>query len=285
MVTAAAAEIGMPRGVWIGAAVAGGIAFVAAIGLAIAERGGISTWRQSARSVEVVVASVALVFLLAVGVAIATRADSAPSRDVVIVCIDSSASTADAREAYLADLKGLLLRAAFAEKRFYAADCGANVTGEVSWPVRRQFGGGEDYDSALARMMATREAEEVFFGGIEPLVRATADIGRLSLGEALAVMARQCRQAGGNCALYLFTDGEWNDALVRLRDGIGPKEERRYLRAHLPQLQDLRGSQVNFVGVGLGTSIGEPRLYEARELAEHLVERAGGTMYTWTARL
>ncbi len=107
----------------------------------------------------------------------------------------------------------------------------------------------------------------------------------MPLGEVLAVMARQCEQASGECTVYLFTNCEWADAALSLQDGISRSERSSYLKVYLPQLEGLNGSLVNFVGVGYGSSMGAVRLGEAHEIARELVEGAGGKMGVWTTRL
>jgi hypothetical protein len=282
LLTAAAAELGVPRAVWIVAAIAGTVSFVTAFVLYVAGRDGASQgspgqrWPQSPE----IVAAVGLIVLLGGGILIATSVDGSPSRGVAIICIDSSGSTKSVRASYLPDLKQVVLQAASRKQQLYVANCGSNATGQVNWPVHREFGPSRKADPG--RILAHREAEEVFSGGIAELVEAGPEARGTSLGEMLAVMARQCGQAGGSCELYLFTDGEWNDSQIRLRDGLSDGELRNYLTTYQ---MDLAGSQVNFVGVGLGTSIGEVRLGEAREIASQLVERAGGEMGAWTTRL
>lgn len=296
LTTAAAAGLGVSPGVWIAVAIAGGLSFVtAAVLFVVGPSKGLSgrarsdaaprRWHPGSpwkRSAELVVATVGLIALLGGGVVIATRVDLSPSRGAVIVCIDSSGSTSAARASYLSDLKNVVLQAALRRQRLYVADCGPNATGEVNWPVQRKFG--TDHE-APARTIAYLEAEEVFNRGVRGLVEAAPEARGMSLGEVLGVMALQCGQAGGSCTLYLFTDAEWSDGQIQLRDGLSEAERRNYLKTHLPQLRDLDGSQVNFVGVGLGTSIGGVRLGEAREIASQLVEGAGGEMGAWTARL
>jgi hypothetical protein len=308
LTTAAAAGLGAPKVVWIVAAVLGVLSLIAAAVLYAREalakplseraskaghprRGSFSRSRR----LEVFIA---LAAILVMGWALAGGVDHGGSLRVgdgvdhgvslrvgeaVLVCIDSSASTDPVRESYLLDLKKIVLQAALRRADFYAANCGANATGNVNWPVRRRFEPNFS-DEAVEQLELTRQAEDVFYGGLEKLVAARAQAQGVPLGEVLAVMARQCGQAGGNCIIYLFTDGEWSDDALRVRDGVSDSEQRSYLKAYLPQLQDLAGSQVNFVGVGYGTSMGEMHLAEARRLASKLVEGAGAEMGAWTTR-
>lgn len=100
----------------------------------------------------------------------------------------------------------------------------------------------------------------------------------------LAVVARQCAQAGGGCSIYMFTDGEWADKLIKVSDGVTEAEERNYRKAYAGRLSGLADSRVHFVGVGHGTPIGEGHLAEAESVAAELIRDAGGEM-TWSTRL
>jgi hypothetical protein len=303
LMTAAAQELGAPRFVWVGAAIAGGLTFAAALVLYVVQGkrpipgeeplpGGLrlpsgrrsSPLRWLLAQQREFAAAIALVGLLGTGAYAATKIDLPTSREsAVIVCIDSGSSTLRVRKGYLRDLSGVVLRAASEQTRFYAADCGFNATGTVDWPVKRKFA--HHFGGSLGRNEALDQAEHVFSQGILRLVRSGSGAGPSSVGEVLSVMARQCEQAGGNCTLYFFTDADWNDDQLRVGDGIGIGERREYLRTYRPQLEGLAGSRVNFVGVGLGTSMGGKRLNEAHKLAQTLVEDAGGKLGAWTARL
>lgn len=239
-------------------------------------------WPQ-AIVIIVVVCLLALMFFL-IG-----RGETEPAHaQPTLVCIDSTVSTDDVRDKYEVDLETVVQRAAVHRANFYAAACGANSTGEVNWPVHKRFA--SDYSSeSLAREQLEHQADEVKEGtahseGTDDLLDTVSHDGT-PLGEMLAVTARQCEQAGGECAIYLFTDGEWADGLLRIRDGVSERERRRYLEAYEEKLGGLRGSTVNFVGVGLGTVVGEVRLDEARAIAADLIEAAGGEPGFWTARL
>lgn len=295
LTTAAAAGLGAPKAVWIVAAVLGALAFIAAVVLYVTEaparpagkrasdtrrpsRGFLSHsgWLEVALGLSTVV--IAGWALAGVDLPGSHRVDK-----TMLVCIDSSASADPVRESYLLDLKKIVFQAAHRRADFFAANCGINATGNVNWPVRKRFDSvlrGE----AIARVELYRQAEEVFYSGLKKLVETRPQARGVPLGEVLAVMARQCGQEGGNCTMYLFTDGEWSDDSLRVRDGVSDSEQQSYLKAYLPQLRDLAGSQVNFVGVGYGTSMGEMHLAEARQLASELVEGAGGEMGAWTTR-
>jgi hypothetical protein len=128
-------------------------------------------------------------------------------------------------------------------------------------------------------MLGTTSSE-----GIKDLLQVQSHDGT-PIGEMLAVTARQCEQAGGDCAIYIFTDGEWADKLLRVSDGISKEEREDYLDVYVDRLSGLSGSTVNFVGVGLGTRMGEVHLDEAHQIVSELVEKSGGTMGFWTTRL
>jgi len=229
-----------------------------------------------------VVAALATIFMA--GVALSRNIDlSSSPGNAVIVCIDSSASVEEVRRSYLPDLGEVIHEAAVRRATFYASDCGFNATGEVTWPIRENFDfpySGESSTQAAVHFKVERLVRQNWNGRLT--VRSG---GGTPLGEVLAVMARQCNQAGGNCTLYLFTDGEWMDRTLAVRDGVSEEERRSYLETYLPQLRDLAGSEVNFIGVGYGTSMGEVHLGEAREIAAELIEAAGGKMGAWTTRL
>jgi hypothetical protein len=205
----------------------------------------------------------------------------------VLVCIDSTESTDDVRDEYLADLEKVVRQAAFHQDDFRAAACGANATGEVNWSVSRYFRALSSKEQT-ARQELEYQAGVVIEGneekrGIVELLdvesRETTPIG-----EMLAVTARQCD--GEGCQIYFFTDGEWADDLLHIKDGVSDGERRLYLSTYdSEKLNELDGSTVNFYGVGLKTEIGELRLNEAKSIAEELVEEGGGKMGDWRARL
>lgn len=232
-----------------------------------------------------VVVGMALVAAL-LGFAEGTKSEGRP----VIVCIDSTVSTNGVRSSYLPDLRRVVQGAAEHETHFYAAPCGANATGSVDWPVRTKFKSSYS-NPAQAAEQAKHQADEVIDGGekgqegLRDLLQVRSKLEGTPLGEMLAVLARQCSQAGGDCSVYLFTDGEWADKDLKVSDGIDETERNEYLGAYLSKLTGLAGSTVNFVGVGYGTTIGEVHLAEARELAALLVKEGGGKMGAWTTRL
>lgn len=227
---------------------------------------------------------------LAVVVLLLGLAEGSPPNNgrPVIVCVDSTVSTDGVRASYRPDLKTVIRRAALHQARFYAASCGANATGSVDWPIHRTFT--SSFGGDLAREQADHQVNVTVKGskhseGLDELLATSSKQPGTPLGEMLAVVARQCEQVGGNCSIYLFTDGEWAGKHLKVSDGVSETERRDYLKTYVPQLTDLSGSQVNFVGVGYGTSMGEVRLGEAREIAAELVQGAGGEMGIWTTRL
>ncbi|HEX5711863.1 MAG TPA: hypothetical protein VFX85_00960 [Solirubrobacterales bacterium] len=202
----------------------------------------------------------------------------------VIVCVDSTISTDPVRESYLPDLKAIARRAARARAPFYADACGENATGTVNWKVRKQFddaGLGGELDDEAAEGKLPRIEEQ-----LGDLVEQRTVRGGTPLGDMLAVTARQCAHRGGACEIYLFTDGEWADATVHVaREPISDEQESKYIDLYGDQLGGLDKAEVNFVGVGHGTDLDEPRLNEARELAEALIAEAEGEMGAWTTAL
>jgi hypothetical protein len=207
-------------------------------------------------------------------------AEAAP----VVVCVDSTLSTEDVREDYLPDLEEVAKAAAGRQASFYAAGCGKNATGDVNWPVHQRFDPGS-YEGELGDDVTKGQLEEVN-QGLDEIVNEKSRRDGTPLGEMLAVAARQCDQAGGECAIYLFTDGEWADDILHLpREGISKAAADRYLDTYEGQIGDLSGTVVHFVGVGYGTEIGEIRLNEARKIAADLIEAAEGEMGTWAVRL
>lgn len=205
-----------------------------------------------------------------------------PSASPVLVCVDSTASTDGVRESYGDDLEAVAGTAAEQRARFYAAPCGANATGSVNWPVKTEFG------SSLSGVLGDEQVENQLrslTGRLDELTQTTSTQQGTPFGEMLAVAARQCQYLGGGCTIYMFTDGEWADGLLRVGDGVSEGEQAAYLDAYRSRVGDLDGTEVNFVGVGFGTHIGEVRLAEARAVAEALVFAASGEMGTWTVSL
>jgi hypothetical protein len=240
------------------------------------------------------IASVALAAIVVAAIVFlpggSTVADP-PQAQPVLVCIDSTVSTDDVRAKYQVDAESIVRQAARNQNHLYAAACGANATGNVDWPVEERFR--TTYSSEiLSKQELNHQVREVINGpeedaqeqGIVDLL-AVVSKETTPIAEMLAVTARQCEQAGGECQIYMFTDGEWADGLMRIKDGVSRHERRRYLQVYVPRLRGFAGSTVNFVGVGLGTEVGEVRLDEARSVASELVEQAGGRMGHWTTRL
>jgi hypothetical protein len=204
----------------------------------------------------------------------------------VLVCIDSTESTDDVRDKYQVDLEKVARQAAFRQDHLLAAACGANATGEVDWPVGRWFTTTYSSDR-FAREELESQAETVIEGndekeGIVDLLEIESK-ETTPIGEMLAVTARQCD--GDDCQIYLFTDGEWADHILRVKEGISDTEKKDYIKTYGDKLGGLEGSTVNFIGVGLGTKIGEVALEEAKLVAMELVEGGGGEMGRWKTRL
>jgi hypothetical protein len=230
-----------------------------------------------------VVGLLAVVLLGAIAVAVFAKEPPEHRGKPVIVCVDSTVSTDGVRDSYRADLEDVTGAAVRRIAHLYAAACGANATGEVNWTVDRQFPKNPYGESYLH--LHVNEEMEGLQRPLDEILATDSKRDGTPLGEMLAVEARQCQQAGGDCAIYLFTDGEWADGILHLpREGISKEQTAAYLDAHESQLGDLRGSVVNFIGVGHGTKIGEARLNEAREIAEALVTAAHAEMGDWAVR-
>jgi len=233
----------------------------------------------------------AVVLALAVLAAIVFLPGSEPAAErpahsqQVLVCIDSTESTDDVRDKYQMDLEKVVRQAAFRQDHLLAAACGANATGEVYWPVGRWFRATYSNDR-FAKEELERQAEIVIDGNDEKEgIIDLLDIDSKEttpVGEMLAVTARQCD--GDGCQVYFFTDGEWADHLLRVKGGISRSERKRY-RIYADKLGGLDGSTVNFIGVGLGTEIGEVALDEAKSVAGELIEGASGEIGYWKTRL
>ena len=209
-----------------------------------------------------------------------------PRSEPILVCIDSTKSTDGVRGKYQIDLEKVVRQAAFHQDHLLAAACGANATGEVDWHVGRWFRASYSSDR-FAKEELEDQADTVIDGneekeGIVDLLEIDSK-ETTPMGEMLAVTARQCD--GEGCQIYFFTDGEWADDLLRVKDGVSDEERERYVDTYVPRLSDLAGSTVHFIGVGLGTEMGEVRLDEAKSVAKELVEDAGGQMGYWKTRL
>lgn len=201
-----------------------------------------------------------------------------------IACVDSTDSTAGIRAGYLPGLEAVALAAAEDEAPFYAAACGANATGTVNWPVHKEF----EIDGALSGDLAIESAKHSIKQLTPRLRRITRIASKRSgtpLGEMLAVAARQCAAVGGGCEVFLFTDGEWADRLLRVRYGVTRAEQQRYIATYAPRVRGLAGATVRFVGVGYGTSLGEVRLAAAEHVATVLVRAGGGKVGAWSTHL
>lgn len=208
-----------------------------------------------------------------------------PRMQPILVCIDSTESTDDVRDKYRVDLEKVVRQAAFHQDHLLAAACGANATGEVDWPVGRWFRA--TYSDDFANQELGKQADIVIDGnaekeGIVDLLEVDSK-ETTPMGEMLAVTARQCD--GEGCQIYFFTDGEWADDLLRVKNGVSDEEREQYVDVYADRLEGLEGSTVHFIGVGLGTAIGEVALDEAKSVAKELVEEAGAEMGYWKTRL
>lgn len=243
---------------------------------------GKTEWGEILVGVLVAIAVAAIVFLPG------SEADPEPPKNskTILICIDSTVSTDGDRDKYAVDIEKVVRQAAFHQDHLLAAACGANATGEVYWPVGRYFRAGrsnqrfarEELESQADKVIEGDEEKEGILDLLEVESRETTP-----MGEMLAVTAQQCD--GDRCQAYYFTDGEWADHLLQVKEGISEQERERYLDAYGQRLDGLKGSTVNFIGVGLGTSIGAVALDEAKEVAAELLEEAGAEMGRWRARL
>lgn len=221
-----------------------------------------------------------------IGVGLLLGFDNPPGKPApVIVCVDSTNSTDAVRTSYLPDLKAVAQSAAEDQTHLYAAACGPNATGTVYWPVDKEFKTTVEYEGIHAREYGEEQVEKKgLVAGLRRLTETRSKHGGTPLGEMLAVVARQCERAGGDCSIYMFTDGEWADKLITVSDGVTRAERRNYRKTYGRRLSGLAGSQVNFIGVGHGTAMGEVHLDEAEDVAAELIRDAGGEM-TWSTRL
>lgn len=201
-----------------------------------------------------------------------------------VVCVDSSRSTIDVRKDYKPELITIAEQAAEDQGELYVDACGSNATGTVRWAVRSEFETEQDLSGVLLTGWAGKEA-----GKLEPdfdtLLGKTSEDPGTPLGKIFGVMARKCEADPGPCDVYVLTDASWWDNLLKAYDGVTPQEEKRYLDKFGPLVEGLDGAKVSFVGVGLGTDMGEQRLDEARKVAEALVEAGGGEVVFWDVSL
>lgn len=241
--------------------------------------------RNNAIAVAVVGLAVAAVVAI---VALPGGEPEEPSSTPVLICIDSTESTDDVREEYEEGLEKLVRQIVRQQGRILIDTCGDNATGEVDWPIKRRFrlSGPNDY---FREGEATQLVKQVIEGtekqpGIASLLEVTSK-ETTPIGEMLAAMARQCPHEGGECDFYMFTDGEWADEILRVKDGVDERERRRYLDTYSDELEGFAGNTVNFIGVGLGTEIPKTSwLGETKEITEELIEAAGGEVGDWAPR-
>lgn len=240
--------------------------------------GGMVRFRPQMIAVSATAIALALVILLIV----ISEGSTPPPGSPVVACIDSTVSTNGVRTSYRQDVEAVARRAVADHANVYADACGANATGMVRWPVHARFS--SKLEGALGREQIERRLEAIS-GELKSLLRVSPSEDGTPFGEMLAVAADQCEQAGGDCVIYFFTDGEWADGLIKVSDGVTETEKKRYVETYEAQIGDLTGSQVNFIGVGHGTKMGAIHLGEAEAVAAALVRAAGGEMGSWSIRL
>ena len=200
----------------------------------------------------------------------------------VIVCVDSTESTQNVRSGYGHDMDVATWDAADHHARLYAAACGDHPGGSVDWPVQLAFKD-KDYSGPLEESYLTRLVAEAH-PKLTPLTEASSSEGT-PLGELLAVEAGQCKAVGGQCSIYLFTDGEWADSMLKVKGGVTSSEKNAYIAYYGSQMEGLADAQVHFIGVGLGTDLTTKEDEEADDVATALVEAGGGEVADWAASL
>lgn len=203
--------------------------------------------------------------------------------DPMLVCIDATESTDAQRDEYLPEIETVARQGARERASFFADVCGDNAIGTVNWPVHKQFEVDDSLQGANASNYAKHQVSTLS-PGLEELVESGSSEGT-PLGEMLLVAAQKCRQEGGHCAIYMFTDGEWADERLRVKDGVTETELEDYIDFYESRLGDLPETVVHFVGVGYDTDL-PPGWYEdAREAAEALVHATGARVGTWGVSL
>lgn len=235
------------------------------------------------------IAAIAAIVIAVIGMVAVSGGETKPDPgkiETVLVCIDSTESTDDVRDKYEVDIEKVVRQTAFHQDHFLAAACGANAIGEVDWPVSKWFRANRSSER-FAKQELESQADEVMQGtdekqGIVDLLEVESK-ETTPMGEMLAVTAQQCD--GEGCQIYYFTDGEWADHLLRVKEGVSDREREAYIETYGQRLGGLDGSTVHFIGVGLKTNIGAVALDEAKEVAAELLEEAGAEMGRWKARL
>lgn len=201
-----------------------------------------------------------------------------------VACVDSTHSTVEVRPHYRPELLTIAEKAAEAQGNLYVDACGSNATGTVDWTVTKEFQTEQDLSGVVLRQWATSQAKDLEGDLNDVLTKTSPDPGT-PLGEILGVIARKCEADPGPCEAYVLTDASWWDKRLKVYNGVTPKEKQDYVAAYGPLVKGLDGASVSFVGVGLGTDLGEEGLNEAREVAEALVEAGGGKVVYWDVSL
>jgi hypothetical protein len=206
------------------------------------------------------------------------------ARTSFVVCVDSTYSTANIRAHYLPDLLAVEARAAMDGARTYVDACGSNATGTVDWKIEKDMATRETLEGALREEAAASHAKKLE-PELDSILAETSQGPGTPLGKILAVMARQCEVDPGPCRAFVLTDAAWDDGLMKAWDGVSATEEQHYLARFGHLVGGLRGVDVYFSGVGLGTHMGEQHLHEARRVAKALVKAGGGKVVSWDVNL
>lgn len=202
-----------------------------------------------------------------------------------VVCVDSTHSTDEVRSDYMPDLVAVAERGVLNGAHLYADACGSNATGTVQWRVDKVLRPRQALTGILKEKSAATRAKKMRQEFEEVLSRNSPHAGT-PLAKILGVVARECAANSGPCEAFILTDAVWWDDLLRVPNGVSSDEEQAYVERFAPLLDGLDGAKVSFAGVGLGTEVvGEQRLAEARDVAEALVEAAGGEVVFWDVKL
>lgn len=222
--------------------------------------------------------------LLALAAAVALGGCGSGDPTAYVTCVDSTHSTVGVRHAYKPELMTIAEEAAEDQGDLYVDACGSNATGTVRWRLTKELRTEQDLSGVLLENWAASQAKKLK-GEFSDLLATTSPDPGTPLGKILGVIARKCAADPGPCKAYILTDASWWDNGLKVYDGVPAQEERDYLKTFGPLVRGLDGASVYFVGVGLGTDLGEQRLHEARKVAEALVKAGGGTVAYWDVSL
>jgi len=209
--------------------------------------------------------------------------------DLHVLLVDVSPSTSNARAAYLPDMLAFGAAAVHDRASLYADAWDGRPLASIGWKVQEDYGFPQYEGESHRLKRALARANEALEGELRPLLTVAPEVPGSPLLSALESVAtlrasdRYRDQRG--LKVLVATDAMIIGDDLDARDPIPDDARERMTRQWQKKLAPLRGAEVYFVGVGLGSELPPQRLSECHDVVDAVLTAVGAHLKSWGPRL